>query len=78
VETGLISTKIIAPSTAYLRIKNTSGATANANDMGYINEAGEYKTTTTASDLKSWCVVVTGGLNNADITIAIAGRRTIN
>jgi hypothetical protein len=60
------------------RAKNTSGATATAGDIGYINEAGEYKTTTTAGAIVTWAYVVTGGANNADITIASAGRRTIN
>jgi hypothetical protein len=60
------------------RVKNTSGATAVKGDVGYINEAGEYKTTTTAGDIQLWCMVVTGGANNTDITIARVGRRTIN
>jgi hypothetical protein len=60
------------------RVTNTSGATATAGDVGYINEAGEYKTTTTASLIANWCVVVTGGANNADIAVATRGRHTIN
>lgn len=59
-------------------IKNTSGATANANDVGYINEAGEYKTTTTATANVNWCVVVAGGANNADIYVARRGRVSVN
>jgi len=54
--------------------KNTSGDTASANDVGYIDEAGEYKTTTTAYDAVSWCVVLIGGANNADIFVARRGR----
>lgn len=59
-------------------IKNTSGATANAGDVGYISDAGEYKTTTTASFIANWCVVVTGGANNSDVTIVTKGRHTVN
>lgn len=59
-------------------IKNTSGATANTGDVGYINEAGEYKTTTTAQDSVKWCVVITGGADNADIYVARRGRVTVN
>lgn len=61
-----------------LKVKNTSGATANANDAGYINEAGEYKTTTTANLDVAWCVVITGGANNADIYVTRRGRVTVN
>jgi len=57
--------------------KNTSGATANAGDVGYIDEVGEYKTTTTANDPVSWCVVIQGGANNADIYVAVRGRATV-
>jgi hypothetical protein len=60
------------------RAKNTSGSIAAAGDIGYINEAGEYKTTTTASLIVNWCVVITGAANNSDITIATRGRHTIN
>jgi hypothetical protein len=61
-----------------LTIKNTSGATANDGDVGYINEAGEYKTTTTANAHLPWCAVVTGGANNADIEVATEGVVAIN
>ena len=60
------------------RVKNTSGATADAGDVGHIDEAGEYQTTTTAQDDVSWCVVTTGGANNADIYVARRGRVTVN
>lgn len=58
-------------------VKNTSGGAAAANDVGYIDEAGEYKTTTTANDAISWCVVIQGGANNADIYVAVRGRVTV-
>lgn len=59
-------------------VKNTSGGTAAANDVGYINAAGEYKTTTTASLNAAWAIVLTGGANNADITVVRRGRATVN
>ncbi len=59
-------------------IENTSGATASANDVGHIDEAGEYKTTTTANADVSWCVVIIGGANNADIYVARRGRATVS
>lgn len=58
-------------------IKNTSGATADANDVGFINDDGEYKTTTTAADNVRWCVVTIGGANNSDIYVARRGRVTV-
>lgn len=58
-------------------VKNTSGAAASTNDVGYINEDGEYKTTTTVGDNVSWCVVLTGGADNADIYVARRGRVTV-
>lgn len=61
-----------------ITVKNTSGATANAGDCGYIDAMGEYKTTTTANYTGSWCVVLTGAANGSDITVARSGRATIN
>lgn len=58
-------------------VKNTSGATANANDVGYIDSAGEYKTTTTEAFGGAWCVVVTGAANGSNITVARRGKVTI-
>lgn len=55
-------------------VKNTSGATANANDVGYIDSAGEYKTTTTEAFGGAWCVVVTGAANGSNITVARRGK----
>jgi hypothetical protein len=60
-----------------ITIKNTSGATANANEVGYIDNAGEYKTTTTANLIATWCVVVVGGANNTDIQVTRHGRVTV-
>jgi hypothetical protein len=58
-------------------VKNTSGATASANDVGYIDEAGEYKTTTTAQLDAAWCVVIVGAANNSDVYVARRGRVTV-
>ena len=60
-----------------LVVKNTSGSTANASECGYIDSAGEYKTTTTANLEGAWCVVVTGGATNSDIVVARRGRVTV-
>jgi hypothetical protein len=61
-----------------ITVKNTSGGTVAANDVGYINEDMEYKETTTANlDGVAWCVVTTGGANNADISVAVRGRVTV-
>lgn len=59
------------------KVENTSGAAATANDVGYIDEAGEYKTTTTAYLDANWCAVVTGGANNTDIYVSRRGKVTI-
>lgn len=72
--TGLL----IGPATeSVFKVKNTSGATAAANETGYLSEAGEYKTTTTAALVVNWCTVVIGGANNADIYVANRGRFTV-
>jgi len=56
---------------------NMSGAAAVAGDVGYIDSAGEYKTTTTAYLADAWCVVVKGGNDNTDIYVARRGRVTV-
>ncbi len=58
-------------------VENTSGAAATANDVGFIDSAGEYQTTTTANDSVAWCVVIIGGANNADIYVSRRGRATV-
>lgn len=62
-------------------VKNTSGNTANVNHVGYITytaaSGAEYKTTTTANLNASWCVVLVGGANNADIYVATSGVVTV-
>lgn len=63
-----------------MKVKNTSGATAAAQDVGYINSAGEYKTTTTANDpnmVTGGCVVLVGAANNSDIYVMRRGRVTV-
>lgn len=61
-----------------IAVKNTSGATVNAGDVGYIDHAGEFKTTTTASDIVAWAVVDIGGANNTVISVLKRGRRLVN
>lgn len=60
---------------------NGSGATANANDVGYLVYDGTngfvYKTTTTANLEAEWCVVVNGGGNGANIYVARRGQVTV-
>jgi hypothetical protein len=58
-------------------VKNTSGDTVATGNVGYIDEAGEFKTTTTEYLNAAWCVVITGGANNADIEVARRGRVTV-
>lgn len=70
------SASISAANFAFI-VKNTSGAAAAANALGYIDEAGEYKTTTTAQAEVAWCVVIVGGANNADIYVSRRGRGTM-
>lgn len=60
------------------RVKNTSGAAVVANDVGYIDGAGEFKLTTTAYLGKvQWAVVIAGAANNANIIVAKVGRVTV-
>lgn len=65
-----------------LRIKNTSGGTANSGDVGYIDyvasAGGEYKTTTTEAYTGAWCAVLVGGANNADVYVTQKGRLSLN
>ncbi|MEE9365456.1 MAG: hypothetical protein V3W44_02115 [Dehalococcoidales bacterium] len=58
-------------------VENTSGAFAGPNDVGYIDEAGEYKTTTTEFGDVAWCVVLVGGSNGDDIFVTRRGRVTV-
>src|SRR5262245_10649950 len=60
------------------QVLNSSGSAADIGDVGYIDEAGEYQTTTTASDVKAWCVVVAGGADNENILVVRQGRWAIN
>lgn len=65
------------------KVKNTSGATANAGEVGYVTWTSgsgmEYKTTTILNDnrIGSIAVVIVGGANNADIYVTDSGRHTI-
>lgn len=57
-----------------LRIcNNGSGSTRSVGDVGYIDEAGDFQTTTTEYLAANWAVVVVGGANGADVIVAIGG-----
>lgn len=78
--TGLF-TSLAADSVA-IKAYNGSGATANANEVGYLDydvtNGYIYKTTTTANlDGVAWCVVVNGGGNGANIDVARHGQVTV-
>ena len=66
-----------------VRVKNTSGATVAAGDVGYVTRTSgagiEFKTTTTANDnrIGGVAVVVVGAANNSDIYVSMRGRYTI-
>ena len=60
-----------------MRVKNTSGSTVAANDVGYIDEAGEFKLNTTDFFDANWAVVVEGAANNADIICTNKGLVTV-
>lgn len=69
-----------APSAAFT-ITNSSGATANAGDVGYLDfssGAAVYKKTTTANDAQVFVVVVTGGADTTAISVARTGRYNVN
>ncbi len=61
--------------------KNVSGVTANAGDVGILSydvtNGYSYTTTTTANLEGTWCVVTTGGANNANIVVARQGQVTV-
>lgn len=61
-----------------LDVVNSSGAAAAIGDVGYLDEAGEYQTTTTEADDVSWCIVVTGGANGASIRVQTRGNAVVN
>jgi hypothetical protein len=58
---------------AMLTVTNDSGGTVVAGDVGYLNEAGDYDETTTEHDDVTWCVVVVGGADAAEIVVATRG-----
>lgn len=60
--------------TANLRVTNSSGADATAGDLGYIDSAGTYKTTSTLASLVQWCAVLTGGADTQEIIVTTRGR----
>ncbi len=59
-------------------VKNVSGAPAVFGDVGFLDEAGEYQTTTTEADDVAWCVVVIGDDDDDDIFIKRRGNASVN
>lgn len=60
-----------------MRVKNTSGSTVAANDLGRINANSEFKLVSSAYLDLTACIVIAGAANNADIIVARRGRVTI-
>jgi len=69
--------KLSTTSNSSFVVTNTSGSTVSANEIGYIDAAGEYKRTTTAYLDAAWCVTLSGGANNTDIHVARRGVVTV-
>ncbi len=59
-------------------VNNGSGATANVSDVGYLDETGDYQTTTTEALIAAWCVVEIGGANGTDIYVRRRGNTITN
>ena len=60
-----------------LKVKNAAGATVAANDVGYMDSAGDFARTTSANLNADWAVVIVGGANNTQIVVCRRGRVTI-
>lgn len=58
--------------------KNVSATTAVFNDVGFLDEAGEYQTTTDEGDNVAWCVVVVGNDDDDNIFVKRRGNVTVN
>lgn len=62
-------------------VKNVSGSTANAGDLGILQydatNGYSYTTTTTANLNAMWCVVIVGAANNSTIYVATRGKVTV-
>jgi len=77
-QNAMVAVQTYAAKSSLVKLANGSGAAVAANDCGYIDEAGEFQTTTTeALGGVAWCVVVEGGANGADIIVARRGQATI-
>lgn len=55
-------------------VLNMSGSSAGANEIGYIDEFGQYQTTTALATDLPWAVVVEGGADGSTIYVARRGR----
>ncbi len=78
---GRLTAAANGSSSGGITAKNVSGVTANAGDVGIlsydITNGYSYNTTTTANLEGTWCVVTTGGANNANIVVARQGQVTV-
>ena len=61
----------------YLRVKNSSGGTVAAKDVGYIDSEGEFRTTTTSRFQGAWCAVLVGNTAGNDVLVTAQGRVTV-
>lgn len=59
-------------------VSNGSGVTAITNDLGYLDEAGDYQETTDEGDNVAWCVVVIGNVNGENIFVKRRGNVVVN
>jgi hypothetical protein len=57
-----------------LTVENDSGVLTAVGDVGYIDETGKYKETTTAYlDGVAWCVVIVGAADGSDMVVVVRG-----
>lgn len=60
-----------------MRVKNDSGSTVAANDIGYLDASNNFQLTTTYALDANWVVVVAGAADGSDIIVTNKGRVTV-
>lgn len=60
-----------------MRVKNDSGSTVAANDIGYLDASNNFQLTTTYALDANWVVVVAGAADGEDIIVTNKGRVTV-
>jgi len=60
-----------------LTATNSSGSSAAAGDVGLLDDAGEYVTTTTEGDVGAWCIVMEGAPNGSEIVVQRRGNAVV-